>query len=481
MLPLVVLGDLAAHEQQWPAGMRPHPCQQRTQVRELLPPVPGHLGEQRSLSVRDLVMTQGQYEVLAERVQQGERELVMVVAPVHGIVGEIHQGVVHPPHVPFEPEAEPAQVGRAGDRRPGGGLLGDQHDRGVVPVNHLVGFPDEVDGLQVFPATEPVGDPLALPARVVQVKHRGDGIDAQAIDVEFLDPEQGVREQEVPDLVAPVVEHQRAPVPVLTQAGVGVLVQRRAVEARQRPVVLGEVPGDPVDEDPDARLVQPVNQIAEIVGRPVPCRRRVEPRHLITPGAGERVLRNREELDVGEAEVGEVLRQSLGRLAVRQRPPPAVGVLGQPPRAQMALVDRHRSMQQVGGLPVGEPRCVLPFVAALGDNTRGRRRHLGGERERVRPQAHMSVLAHHLEFIVCARADLGHENLPDPGAAQHSHRVNAAVPAVEVTDNPHRLCARRPHRERRAGCPLMHSHLCPEMAPQPLVPAFGQQVKVELP
>ena len=49
--PLVVLGDLAAHEQQLPSGMGPHPRQQRPQVRELLPAVPGHLGQQRTLTV----------------------------------------------------------------------------------------------------------------------------------------------------------------------------------------------------------------------------------------------------------------------------------------------------------------------------------------------------------------------------------------------------------------------------------------------
>ncbi len=268
---------------------------------------------------------------------------------------------------------------------------------------------------------------------------------------------------------------------MLTQAGVGVLVERRAVEVRQRPVVLGEMPGDPVDEDPDACLVQPVDQIAEVVGGAVARGRRVEPGHLITPGTGERMLRDGEELNVGETEVTEVSGQGLGRLAVSQGPPPATGVLGQPPRAQVAFIDRHRGMQQVGGLLAGEPFCVLPFVPALGDNTRRGRRHLGGEGERVRAQTRLPMLAHHLELVARARSDPGQEDLPDPGAAQHSHRVQAAVPAVEVTCNPHRTGARRPDGERRTRHPLVHPHLRSEMPPQPLVPALGQQVQVKLP
>ena len=57
-------------------------------------------------------LAEGEDEVLGERVQQREGELVMVVAPVHRVLAEIDQGVIHPAHVPFEIEAEPAQVGR---------------------------------------------------------------------------------------------------------------------------------------------------------------------------------------------------------------------------------------------------------------------------------------------------------------------------------------------------------------------------------
>ena len=102
----------------------------------------------------------------------------MVVRPMNRVFGEVHQGVVHPAHVPFEAETEAAQIGGSGHRRPRGRLLGDQHDRRVVSIDQLVGLFDEVDGLQVFPAAEPVGDPLAFLARVVQVEHGGDRVDA---------------------------------------------------------------------------------------------------------------------------------------------------------------------------------------------------------------------------------------------------------------------------------------------------------------
>ena len=53
-------------------------------------------------------------------------------------------------------------------------------------------------------------------ARVVQVEHRGDRVDAQAVDVVAVQPEQARwTMQEVADLVAAEVEDQRAPVRVL--------------------------------------------------------------------------------------------------------------------------------------------------------------------------------------------------------------------------------------------------------------------------
>ena len=66
------------------------------------------------------------------------------------------------------------------------------------------------------------------------------------------------------------VENVGAPVELLTAVRIGVLVERGAVEAAQRPGVLGEVGGHPVDEHADAGLVQPVDQVPEVVGRAEP-------------------------------------------------------------------------------------------------------------------------------------------------------------------------------------------------------------------
>ena len=217
--------------------------------------------------MHDLVVGQRQHEVLGEGVQQPEREVAVVVATVHRVVLEVAERVVHPAHVPLVAEAEAAVVDGPAHHRPRRRLLGDHHHAGMLGEHDGVQLSQEVDGVEVLAAAESVGHPLARLARVVEVQHRGDGVDAQPVDVELVEPVEGVGDEEVADLVAAVVEDERAPVGVLALAGVGVLVQRGAVEAGQRPVVAGEVGRHPVDDDADAPLVEVVDEEPEVVGR----------------------------------------------------------------------------------------------------------------------------------------------------------------------------------------------------------------------
>ena len=111
--PLPLLGDLATHEQQLLSGVAPHPAVQRPEVGEPLPAVAGHLADQAALAVDDLVVGQRQHEVFAPRIHHPEGQLVVVPAPVDGLLGEVRQRVVHPAHVPLEPEPQAAEVGGA--------------------------------------------------------------------------------------------------------------------------------------------------------------------------------------------------------------------------------------------------------------------------------------------------------------------------------------------------------------------------------
>ena len=92
-----------------------------------------------------------------------------------------------------------------------------QHAR-MMLVRQDVEFLDERNGFEILAAAEFVGNPFARLAAVVEIQHRGDGIDPQAVDVIFVEPEQGVGEQEIAHFGAAVVEDQRAPVGMLALA-----------------------------------------------------------------------------------------------------------------------------------------------------------------------------------------------------------------------------------------------------------------------
>jgi hypothetical protein len=88
--------------------------------------------------------------------------------------------------------------------------------------------------------------------------------------VEAADPVERAREQEAPHLVAAVVEDGALPVGVVSLPRVRVLVEVRAVEEHEPVLVGGEVRGHPVEDDADARLVQLVDEVHQVLGRPVP-------------------------------------------------------------------------------------------------------------------------------------------------------------------------------------------------------------------
>src|SRR5881397_2283904 len=105
----------------------------------------------------------------------------------------------------------------------------------------------------------------------------------------FVEPEQRVRQQEVADLVAAVVEDQRAPVLMLALARIGVLVQRRAVEAREPVLIFRKMSGHPVENHADARLMTGIDEELELFGRAVAGGRREESQDLIAPRSGKRM------------------------------------------------------------------------------------------------------------------------------------------------------------------------------------------------
>ena len=136
--------------------------------------------------------------------------------------------------------------------------------------------------------------------------------------MEVLDPRERARGEEVAHLVAPVVEDQRAPVPVLALARVRVFVERGAVESREAVGVLGEMARDPVENHADAGAVQRIDERPEVVGGAEAAGRREEPGDLVAPRSVVGELEHRQQLDVREADALYVGDEPCGQFLVGQ-------------------------------------------------------------------------------------------------------------------------------------------------------------------
>ena len=72
------------------------------------------------------------------------------------------------------------------------------------------------------------------------------------------------------------------------------------------------------------------------------------------------------------------------------------------------------------------------------------------------------------QFVLVDRTDLdvGNEDLPHADAGMESHRMAAAIPLVEITDDARALCIGRPHCERDARNTLVFERMRPEFFPE---------------
>ena len=292
---------------------------------------------------------------------------------------------------------------------------------------------EELDGLQILVAAVYVGQPLAGLAVVVQIEHGGHRVHPQAVHVVLLQPEHGRGEQEGAHLGPAEVEHVGAPLLMLPLPGVGVFVGGGAVEVVQAKGVPGEVGGHPVHNHADARLVELVNEVLQIVRGAEAAGGGEVAGALVAPGGVQGVLGDGEQLHMGEAHLLHVGHQVGGDIPVAEELPLA----GAPPGAQVALVDVHGPA--VGGIfgPEREPVPVAPLVAGVQIVQLAGHVGPGGGVEAIgvglaHEAAAVRLMYGVLVGVVAVQA--GDEGLPD--APLHlGHGGGLQVPVVEVAND----------------------------------------------
>ncbi len=134
----------------------------------------------------------------------------------------------------------------------------------------------------------------------------------------LLNPEHSGRNEEACYLVTAVVEDVCAPLLVLTDSPVLILVAACAVKASETVSVLGEVSRNPVEDNADAFLVAAVDKVHQVLGLAVTRGSGKVTCNLISPASVKRILGKRHKLNVGVAHIFNVGYELVSQLAVAE-------------------------------------------------------------------------------------------------------------------------------------------------------------------
>jgi hypothetical protein len=143
----------------------------------------------------------------------------------------------------------------------------------------------------------------------------------------------------------------------------------------------GEVRRHPVEDDADAMLVQIIDQVHQVLGRAVATGGGIVSCGLIAPGAIKRMLHERHEFDVREAQSSDVIGQSWSDLTIGQRAVPLLGHAH--PRAEVHFIDGYRGLQRVMALTRSHPLLIPPTVGQVPDDRRRSGRCLAVKRQGI--------------------------------------------------------------------------------------------------
>ena len=223
-----------------------------------------------------------------------------------------------------------------------------------------------------------------------------------------------------------------------------------------------------------------IDQVFEVLGRPEAAGRREKPEHLVAPGTRERVLHDRQQLEVRESQVFHVRDEPMRQLAIGEE---AIAFLRHArPRAKMHFVARHRTIQPTTeSRPGRHPVPVAPGVLGdIPDDGRGQGRHFERDPEGVALLQHCPLTGTDLELILHPIREVGNEQLPDAVGQEQTHRGHTAVPAVEVADQADAFGVGRPYGEMHAGGRPDRETVRAELFERADVRAFPEQMQVEI-
>src|SRR5436309_2277924 len=151
------------------------------------------------------------------------------------------------------------------------------------------------------------------------------------------------------------------------------------------------------------------------------------------------------------------------------------------PGTEMNFVDGDRRLEPVFPCAEGNPLGVLPFVviearndrAGIGTQLRTERVGVSFQREDV------TAWADDFIFVDSAFVVLRQEDFPDARGATSAHRMDPAVPAIEVAHDADAPCAGSPNSEVNTANAFERYHMGAELFVSVVVAALAHEVQIK--
>ena len=351
---------------------------------------------------------------------------------------------MHKAHIPLHIEAYTAFGSRLCDTGIGGGLLGYAYASSAADKGGE--FLEKFHRSETDVSAVDIGEIVAV-SGIAEIEHTAHRVNADAVNMINIHKEGCGGEEEALYVSFLIVEDKSAPLGMVRHLFVVALIGWCAVKHTETVGILGEMGGDPVDENTYARLVHTVHKIHKVLRRAVAAGGGEVACHLIAPAGGIGVFRYGHKLNVSIAHIEAIIRKGVCHNAI-------VGIyfiLALFPRAHMHFVDADRAGEEVLFLSGGKIASVAPAESAqIPDLAARARTGLGVEGVGVGFENHLAVLPGYGIFINFSLSDAFNGDCPFTRALA-IHRRCAHLPVVELTHKAHGSCVGRPHREAAAS------------------------------
>src|SRR6516225_11077075 len=152
------------------------------------------------------------------------------------------------------------------------------------------------------------------------------------------------------------------------------------------------------------------------------------------------------------------------------------------PGTEMNFINGNGRLEPVGAGTLGEPVRVAPLIRfQISDNGAGVGAQFGSEGVGIGfERKHVSFRPDDFEFVDGAFRQFGNEDLPDAGRAARAHRMDTAVPAIEVTDHADAASAGGPDGKLDAADACEGDEVRAKLLVGVVMAAFAHEIQIKL-